>query len=92
MMKCDIGDWIFVQDELPKPYSAPIYVSCRAKDKSRKNWIVDNVVYGFYRGTSNPWGIPILDNDNYEVYAWMPMWYPNPAKERQNRRSELGGG
>ena len=81
MVICDVGEWTYTKDRLPPYISTPLYVACRAKDGSRENWVASGSVYGIYCGTANPWGIPILDNDNYEAYAWMPEWYPEPPKQ-----------
>ena len=82
MMRCEVGDWTYVNDEMPE-YGMHIYAACRAKDRSRKNWVAEVLFYGYsWIVTKNKWGIPILDNPNYEVYAWMPYWYPKVPKER----------
>jgi len=85
-MKCNVGDWHYIKDGLPENYAGRLWVACRAKDGSRENWVAGGIIYGYYRGTTNPWGIPLLDDDNYEAYAWMYEWYPKPPKEESYER------
>ena len=81
-MRPVVPDWIYIEDGLPELFT-PVYVACRAKDGSRKNWTAECPVYGYSPDPiRNPWNLPILTNGDYEVYAWMPRWWPNPPKER----------
>ena len=82
-MRCEVGNWIYVEDGLPE-FATPVYAACRAKDGSRENWVAEVPFFGssWHEG-KNQWGIPILDNPKYEVYAWMPIWYPKVPKERK---------
>lgn len=80
-MKCDVGSWVYVKDKLPQNYAGRLWVACRAKDGSRENWVACGILYGYCGWTKNPWGIPLLDDDNYEAYAWMYEWYPKPPKD-----------
>ena len=84
-MRCNVGDWIYVKDRLPEELAPPLWVACRAIDGSRPNWVACGVLYSHNNITENPWGIPILDDDNYEAYAWMYEWYPNPPKEMEEK-------
>lgn len=81
-MRCNVGKWTYVEDGLPE-YGTSVYAACRAKDGHRPNWVAEVPCYGVatYK-TENPWDIPILDFPGYEVYAWMPLWWPKPPKER----------
>ena len=82
-MRPNVGNWTYIEDGLPELYT-PVYVACRAKDGSRKNWVAECMLYGYNREPiKNPWNLPILDLDDYEAYAWMPYWRPNAPKERQ---------
>ena len=85
-MTVDVGDWVDVRDSLPD-FLAPVYAACRVNDGSRENWTATGIIYGIRCGTKNDWGLPILDfNDQAEVYAWMPEWYPEPPKESEIKR------
>ena len=80
-MKCDVGDWTYIEDGLPEFLTGPYWVACRAKDRSRENWVGTCIIYSPSIGTKNLWGIPILDNPNFEAYAWMNKWFPEPPEE-----------
>lgn len=80
-MRPNVGDWTYVEDGLPE-YGEAVYAACRAKDRSRDNWVADVPFFGFSRCCKNKWGIPIIDNPVYEVYAWIPKWWPKAPKER----------
>lgn len=84
-MKCEVGDWTYIEDGLPEPYTT-VNVACRAKDGSRPNWVAFNCLYSKNNLTKNPFGIPILDiDDRYEAYAWVPVWCPKPPKEKNKK-------
>ena len=81
-MRCEVGNWTYIEDGLPE-VGLPVYLACRAKDGRRKDWVACGVIYGNWNHTKNVWGVPLLDFDCYEAYAWMPEWYPKPPKQKQ---------
>ena len=83
----NVRKWTYVSDGLPE-YGECVYAACRAKDGHRPNWVAEVPCYGARTGTFNYWGIPILDLDGYECYAWKPMTIPKPPKEKEVDRVE----
>ncbi len=73
-----VEKWISVKERLPGMFE-PFYAACKSLKDDRENWTIE----GIYKGTTygGPWGVPMVEWGDAEVYAWMPKDFPEPPKE-----------
>ncbi len=76
-----MGEWIPVSERLPKEYSF-VNCTCHSLVDDRENWVVETVyIPQPPNSPCSDWGnIPMLNDKECEVIAWMYRKIPEPYK------------
>lgn len=82
--------WILVKDKLPERFTF-VFATCKSLIDNRENWIIESI-YVPNTGVYSDWGnIPMLNDGEAEVIAWMkrdfPIPYSKDYKFEENVRS-----
>lgn len=75
--------WHLVKDELPRKFSF-VNCTCHSLIDDREDWVIETCYFPQYPNSPySDWGnIPMLNNGECEVIAWMYRDIPKPYKEK----------
>ncbi len=83
------GEWIPVSERLPKEYSF-VNCTCHSLVDDREDWVVETVYIPLPPNSPySDWGnIPMLNDKECEVIAWMYREIPEPYKAESEEKAE----
>lgn len=74
-----MSNWISVKDRLPEECER-VWAAIRGLNGDMKPWTTDVVYCSKLKRVGGAWEVPLVEMGKAEVYAWMPMEYPEPPR------------